>query len=128
MEHKEANETVGTASRLLEIGRAMEILKKGGMVQRLGWGAKGTFIFMQVPSKVDMAIVPKMTSLPESVKVILEKRFKGHVGYARKDVDPINLNDIRYQDQIARVYPDNRIVAWCPSVSDVLANDWIEIK
>lgn len=106
----------------LSFGKAIKALKEGKRVARLGWNGKGMFIFMQVPSSVDMAIVPKMTSLPQSVKDEFQRRFKGAL--EQEKVDPIDLNSIRYQNQIAIVYPDNNIYGWVASPSDVLENDW----
>ena len=65
MDYKEANETVGTAIPTFSFGEAVDKLKKGKMLQRIGWNGKGLFIFRQVPSMVGIDIVPKMTSLPQ---------------------------------------------------------------
>lgn len=66
------------------------------------------FIFQQVPSEVPEAIIPKMTSLPAAVKEEVIKRGL----------------PLRYQNQLAIVYPDNSVNGWAPSVSDTLATDW----
>lgn len=113
-----AKETVGTAKQLISFGEATEALKKGKMVQRKGWNGKGLFIFMQIPSQVPGNIVPKMTSLPQSVK----DEFK-----RREDTQEGNDGTISYQNQIAMVYPDNNIYGWVASPSDVLEQDWIII-
>jgi hypothetical protein len=116
MEHKQANETVGTAQQLVNFGKAIEALKQGKRVQRAGWNGKGLFIFMQVPSSVSRDIVPRMTSLPQSVKDEFERRFNG---------PSMTDGTIKYQNQIAMVYPDNNIYGWVASPSDVLEEDWI---
>lgn len=123
MEYTKANETVGIARALVSFGEAIKALKLGKRVCRQGWNGKGLFIFMQVPSEVSMDIVPEMTSLPQSVKDEFERRFKN--GSAQELVDPIELNSIRYQNQIAMVYPNNNIYGWVASPSDVLEEDWI---
>lgn len=105
----------------MNFGQAIEALKEGKMVRRNGWNGKGLFVFMQVPSKIDISIVPKMQSLPESVKNEFIRRNNG--GYS-PGVDPIYFNSITYQNQMAIVYPDNSIHGWAPSVSDSLAEDW----
>lgn len=112
---KKVNETVGTAKVLVDFGTAIKALKQGKRVQRAGWNGKGLFIFMQVPSNVGKDIVPKMTSLPDSVKQEFERRFSK----LPKDAD------IRYRNQLAMVYPDNTIYGWVASPSDVLEEDWI---
>lgn len=120
---EEARETVGTAVQLVSFGEAIKALKEGKRVQRQGWNGKGLFIFMQIPSQVSIDIVPKMTSLPQSVKDEFERRHKNcKVDW---DVDCILMNSIRYQNQLAMVYPDNNIYGWVASPSDVLENDWI---
>lgn len=110
----------------LPFGLAIEALKQGKRVQRAGWNGKGLFIFMQVPSSVDNSIVPRMTSLPQSVKNEFDQRLNNAKEHCSKyNVDPLEVNSIRYQNQIAMVYPDNNIYGWVASPSDVLENDWI---
>jgi hypothetical protein len=116
MDYKEANETVGTANVLVNFGKAIEALKQGKRVQRVGWNGKGLFVFMQVPSTVPIDIVPKMTSLPQSVKDEFEKR---------NFLSDMPRTHIKYSNQLAIVNPDNSINGWTPSGSDALAEDWI---
>jgi hypothetical protein len=113
---KESKETVGLAKQLVSFGKAIEALKQGKMVCREGWNGKGLFVFEQVPSKVGVDIIPRMTSLPESVKAEFSKRFS-------KD-NTLDLY-IKYSNQLAIVKPNNEINGWSPSTSDTLANDWI---
>lgn len=89
-------------------GQAIEALSNGKRVSREGWNGKGMFIFRQVPSEIDAEIIPKMTSLPQSVKDEFVKRG----------------GNIRYKNQLAMVYPDNTIFGWVASPSDVLECDW----
>ena len=100
----------------LNFGEAIEALKKGKRVQRTGWNGKGLFVFMQVPSCINREIVPKMQSLPQSVKDEFERRFN--------DPDK-QIDAIYYDNQLALVNQSNLINGWAPSVSDSLANDWI---
>jgi len=90
-------------------GQAIEALKEGKRVARQGWNGKGMFIFQQVPSEINEEIVPKMQSLPQTVKDEFAKRG----------------GSIRYKNQLAMVYPDNTVYGWVASPSDVLENDWI---
>lgn len=113
---KEANKTVGVANQLVDFGTAIKALKDGKRAYREGWNGKGLFIFRQVPNEVSMEIVPKMTSLPQSVKDEFERRFN--------DPDK-QIDAIYYSDQIALVSPSNLITGWSPSTSDALAEDWI---
>ena len=89
-------------------GEAITAAKAGKRISRAGWNGKGMFVFVQVPSEVPEAIVPKMSSLPQDVKTELVRR-----GGA-----------IRYQNQMAMVYPDNNIYGWLASPSDCLESDW----
>lgn len=105
----------------LSFGDAIQALKQGKRIARAGWNGKGLFIFMQVPAKIDISIVPKMQSLPQSVKDVFLKR----------DVDEVELGNgsdtmqsIKYKNQMAIVYPDNTISGWVPSASDTLEEDW----
>ena len=122
-EFKEAKETVGTATPFtpertgsVDFGQVVKALKEGKRVTCVAWQKENIFIFMQVPSKVDMKIVTKMTSLPQVVKDEFVVR--------QKDNFDIH-NSIRYQNQIAVVYPDNNIYSWTPTVHDILQEDWI---
>lgn len=112
----EANETVGTAKQLVPFGQAVKALKEGKMVRRSEWN-KDFFIFKQVPSSVNKTIVPKMTSLPDSVKSELIKRFE--------DLENHSIDSIHYVDQIALVNWSGRIDSYTPSVIDVFAEDWV---
>lgn len=97
-------------SEKMTFGEAIEALKQGKMLARNSWGY-GDFIFMQVPAKIALALVPKMQSLPEAVK----EKF-----LSRSDFDTI-----KYSNQIAFVTVKNEISGYAPTPADVLANDWI---
>lgn len=108
------NETVIKA--LVDFGTAIKALKEGKRVQRTGWNGKGLFVFMQVPATINREIVPKMQSLPQSVKDEFERRFN----------DPNEQIDaIYYDNQLALVNPSNLITGWSPSTPDALAVDWV---
>ena len=93
----------------VNFGQAIEALKQGKRVQREGWNGKGLFVFMQVPSEINEEIIPKMQSLPQSVKDEFARRG----------------GSINYSNQMALVNTDNSINGWAPSSSDTLAEDWI---
>ncbi|MDR0836427.1 MAG: DUF2829 domain-containing protein [Tannerella sp.] len=96
-------------------GQAVEAVRVGKMIKRQSHPAD-TFIFMQVPSVINQEIVPKMTSLPTSVKKEFERRFND---------ERLQITDIYYTDQLARVDNSNVIRGWTPLPEDVLASDWI---
>lgn len=92
----------------MKFGQAIEALNEGKRIAREGWNGKGMFVFRQVPSEIREEIIPNMQSLPQSVKDEFARRG----------------GSIRYQNQMAIVYPDSTIYGWNPSPSDVLAEDW----
>jgi len=103
----------------VSFGEAIKALKEGKRVQRSGWNGKGLFVFMQVPADIDIEIVPKMQSLPQSVKDEFVRRFEN-------PENEVHLfENIGYRNQLAMVYPDNSIYGWVASPSDVLSEDWI---
>lgn len=103
----------------LKFGEAIVALKEGKRVARTGWNGKDMFVFMQVPSTIYKDIVPRMQSLPDSVKKEFTKRFE----------DPaFQIDAIYYDNQLALVNQSNLITGWSPSTSDTLAIDWIILE
>lgn len=98
---------------MLTFGEALEFAKKGEAIARTGWYGKDLFVFMQVPSTIDLKIVPTMQSLPQQIKSIFIERN-----------EMCGLNHIFYSNQMAIVNSKNEINGWSPSVSDTLATDW----
>lgn len=97
-------------------GEAIKALKEGKKVARGFWNPSRMFVFMQVPAVIASDIVPKMQSLPQSVKDEFQKRFE----------DPNDqINAIYYNNQLALVGFSNIIESWSPSAADVLAEDWV---
>jgi len=105
-----------TKQELVSFGKATEALKEGKRVERLGWNGKGLFVFMQVPATINRVIVPKMQSLPQTVKDEFEKRF---------DDKKRQIDSIYCENQLALVDSSNLITGWSPSTSDALAEDWV---
>ena len=122
-ENEKTPPPVMAPTKNLTFGTALNALKDGKMVSREGWNGKGLFVFMQIPAKIDMAIVPKMQSLPQSVKNEFDKRFNATATQAN-DIDPIYFNSITYNNQLALVSPFNEISGWSPSTTDALSEDW----
>lgn len=98
----------------LTFGEALALVKQGKMIAREGWN--GLFVFMQVPSTINKEIVPKMQSLPQSVKDEFQRRF---------DDPNEQIDAIYYNNQLAVVGKSNLISGYSPSPADTLANDWI---
>ena len=98
-----------------------EAIETYPMIQRIGWNGKGLFVFKQVPSEIPIHIVQKMQSLPDAVKDEFIRRFETPT--TKKNAEP--FLSIRYNNQLAIVDQANNINGWVPSVSDVLADDWV---
>lgn len=96
----------------MDFGQAIEALCQGKMVRRKAFRAD-VFIFRQVPSAIDAAVVPHMKSLPEAVKEEFKRRF-----------DRLPIYRINYRNQLAIVTNSNRIEGWAPTVADTMADDW----
>nr|DAW35358.1 MAG TPA: Protein of unknown function (DUF2829) [Caudoviricetes sp.] len=93
----------------MDFGGAMHYLKAGLAVRRKGWNDKGLFIVKQVPAHITGNIIPKMLSLPQSVKKILMNRENPHIDYT---------------NQLLIINSDGRADSWTPSSSDIFAEDW----
>lgn len=90
-------------------GEAIEALKQGKLVTRNGWNGKGMFIVKQIPSVIGVDIIPRMQSLPQSVKNVFVERDQ----------------PISYESQMLIIKSDGSADSWVPSSSDVFAEDWI---
>lgn len=74
---------------------ALEALSQGLIVSHADLPS-GTFIFRQVPSEVPASVIPRMSSLPDSVKAELIRRG----------------GNIHYQNQWCIVHPSGTIEGW----------------
>lgn len=92
----------------LTFGLAIEALKLGKLITRSGWNGKGMFIVKQIPSVIGIEIIPKMQSLPQSVKDVLIEREQ----------------PICYESQMLIINSLGRADSWVPSSSDCFAEDW----
>ena len=100
----------------MNFGKAVELLKDGQCVSRGMWkGTDKLFIFKQVPAEINKDIVPKMQSLPDSVK----KQFQGTF-----ESECLQLNAIYYSCQLALVCLSNVIHSYAASAEDIFADDW----
>jgi len=100
----------------MKFGKALEAIKSGKRVKRLDWDISKKFIFMQIPSIINKEIVPKMQSLPHSVKNYFIETFN----------DPTaQMESIYYTNQLAIVRCGNIIEGYAPTAQDVLEDDWV---
>ncbi len=94
----------------LTFGLAVEALKLGYCVARSGWNGKGMFIYKALPNTVLSDIIPKMTSLPDSAKKLLEGL------------------ELDFENGMTIVNSTGRADSWVASSSDTFAEDWYIIK
>lgn len=89
-------------SDLLTFGAALGILKSGGRVARAGWNGKGQFAYL----------VPAASYLAQTGAA------KAHFGEGAL---------VPYRAYLALKTVDDTVSTWAPSVSDVLAEDWLVV-
>lgn len=100
-------------------------LEKEKCIARMLWNnntiANSSFIFKQIPAEISIEVVPKMQSLPDSVKKIFNQRFEltNFVGENNKF-----YNSIKYINQVVKVDNENNITYYIPSGEDIFAEDW----
>ena len=92
-------------------GKAIEGLKRGAFIQRVGWN-ESKYVFKQIPAQISPDIIPKMQSVPQSVK--------------NKKMIPTNCS-LKYEFQLAIVQGESRISSWTPTAEDIFASDWLII-
>lgn len=104
----------------LNFGQAIEALKDGEMVARSGWNGKGMFIFMRPADTLTTGFIPKVKSLPDSVKNWIDKNMDDKVNRGEE-----GLNPVKFTAYLCMKAADNTIVnGWLASQTDMLAEDW----
>ena len=94
-------------------GEAIQRLKEGKCITRKGWNKAGLFVCKQVSATIGGEVIPRMQSLPDAAKeLILE-----------------GTGFIAYENQCL-IYDTGTGVAnsWVPSVSDMFAEDWMQVE
>ena len=110
----------------MKFEEAINELNQGKCITRLSWNkgvaSNGNFIFKQIPAEIPIEIVPKMQSLPVSVKQIFNQRFK-----LTNFEDSKNkfYSSVKYINQIVKVDNENNITYYTPSGEDIFAEDWV---
>lgn len=84
----------------LNIGHAVDMLKRGYKVARKGWNGKGMFLYY-IPENRYTAITP------------IAKSFMGED------------EKVPYAAYVAMKTADNKVVPWVCSQTDLLAEDWV---
>ena len=93
---------------LLKFEEVLKAFKQGKPISRQSKSEEYLFIYKQIPAKIDVSIVPAMTSVPDEVKEVMKKLEKG----------------FHYKNQAVQVDKDGNVTYWIPTVEDLLAEDW----
>lgn len=88
---------------MITFSEALEALKRGKKVARSGWNGKGMFVFLVPGSTFKVNRAPLLGIYPKGT-------------------------EITYHAHIDMKTADNQIVPWLASQTDILANDWEELK
>lgn len=96
----------------LSFGEALQALEAGKCVRRESWvGDK--FVVKQIDSDIPAEVVPKMQSLPDSAKKIINKTHR---------------EDIHYRNQCLMIVQDTETSVatnYVPDWNDMFAKDWM---
>lgn len=93
----------------LNYGQAIEALKIGKRVSRKGWNGKGMFIFQRPSDVLSKEFIPKVKSLPDTVKQFLVEENR----------------DIEFLAYLCMWSATGEVVnGWLASQTDMLSNDW----
>lgn len=101
---------------MTNFAEATRALNDGKRVRRYFWPQERKFIFKQIPATIYSEIVPKMQSLPQTVKDYFQSTFED------KNEQIASIN---YHDQLAEVGLSNSIKSYSPTVEDVFETDWV---
>lgn len=104
----------------INYGQALAAVQEGRCVARLGY-ASGTFIFMRPADDLPISFLPKVKSLPESVKRYLQNRCYGNTHYPTGEEITVTFGAY-----LCMLTSDGDILnGWVASQADVLATDWV---
>ena len=85
----------------MNFGQAIEVLKTGNKVTRVGWNGKNMFLFLVQGSQFKVNRPPLLGIYPEGTEI----NYRPHI-----DMKTVN----------------GEIVPWVASQSDLLEEDWIQ--
>ena len=101
---------------MAKFAEVIECLKNGGTAQRIAWDVNGDKeIMMQIPQRIAKDIVPKMTSVQNSIKPKLSTVGSGEIEYHHQ-VIIIEFKDDEKTPARATYY--------IPTWEDIMADDW----
>ena len=85
----------------MNFGQALDLLKQGDKVTRLGWNGKAMFLFLVPGSSFKVNRPPLLSIYPENTII----NYRSHI-----DMKTVN----------------GEIVPWVASQSDLLEEDWVK--
>ena len=100
---------------MVKFSDVIRCIKNGGTAWRLSWTDEDKEIMMQIPQRISKEIVPKMTSVQESVK---------------PKISTVGSGEIEYHDQVLiMTFVDDgktpvRATYYIPTWEDIFAEDW----
>ena len=101
---------------MAKFAEVIQCLRHGGTAARQAWDVLGNKeIMMQIPQRIAKDIVPKMTSVQESVK---------------PKINTVGSGEIEYHDQVIIIeFVDDektpaRATYYIPTWEDIMADDW----
>ena len=101
---------------MAKFSEVIECLKNGGTACRMAWDVTGNKeIMMQIPQRISKDIVPKMTSVQETIK---------------SKISTVGSGEIEYHDQVIIIeFVDDektpaRATYYIPTWEDIFATDW----
>lgn len=114
------NHLKGKMNKNLNFLQALEATRQGKRVAREGWNGKGMFIFERPADELERGfIITKVKSIPQSVKDFLQKEDE------KLDPSEQGLTKVKFEAYLCMYSADNSMIhAWCPTDSDLLAEDW----
>lgn len=100
---------------------ALGAIMAGRCAARLGWHTVGLFAFMRPADELPVSFIPKVKSLPESVKRYLVNQLRGATHHPTGEEITIP-----FRQYLCLLAPDLSVVnGWDPSDEDKAASDWI---
>jgi hypothetical protein len=87
----------------VNFSEALHLIKEGKLLSRKGWNGKGIFVFLVEGSTFNVNRKPLLGIFPEGTEII----YRPH----------IDIKNV-----------DGAIATWIPSISDLMADDWLMVE
>jgi hypothetical protein len=112
---------VAATPQVMGFGQALIAAQNGKRVARAGWNGKGMYVFQRPADMLPITFIPKVKSLPDSVKAAVEQAHHGETHYASGQEITVSFGAY-----LCLSAADSSIAnGWLPSQTDLLATDWV---